>query len=248
MKRVDASGHRGDGRRYIHLASLREFEDAGKARTATYAVKVFFHPPATDHHPSSERGTAAVFLDPETGAELDPSELLVLEPSFDAWSFGCMAFLLISHAELFPSDRDDNVAIPQTDLQRLGEWGDADIKALEGGIDDRAALDCIRRLLHPDPRRRMGVDEALQHPFLTGASMPEEEVAATAAIEWAVGFDGNKWTTTFDAIELNSVPPSRVLAFWYGSLAAVEQALRAGIPALELESLLALSLCLGRRP
>lgn len=58
---------------------------------------------------------------------------------------------------------------------------------------------------------------------------------ATRALCWledATGFSRDKFATTFDAIEQNSVSASCCLVFWYASISDVRKALASGIPAL----------------
>jgi len=58
---------------------------------------------------------------------------------------------------------------------------------------------------------------------------------ANGKIEWAVGFDKNKHTTTLDAIAENFVSPSQCIAFVYCSTSVANKALKQGVHALHRE-------------
>ena len=68
--------------------------------------------------------------------------------------------------------------------------------------------------------------------YLKGRRVAQKRKETEASrVELAWDFSAEKMKTTLDAVDLNSVPATHCLAFWYGSLAAAKAALLSGVPA-----------------
>eukprot|EP00386_Alphamonas_edax_P005765 GDKI01018804.1.p1 GENE.GDKI01018804.1~~GDKI01018804.1.p1 ORF type:complete len:464 (-),score=87.14 GDKI01018804.1:99-1490(-) len=116
--------------------------------------------------------------------------------AIDVWSVGCIVAELLSRRPLFPGINTQNqlhliinflgkptpeelAAIPNEKCQRfvLG-LPTARVRPLEHHFPgaSREALDLLRRMLLFDPFKRITIDEALNHPYLSGLHSPTDEV------------------------------------------------------------------------
>ncbi|KAL3085544.1 hypothetical protein niasHT_037285 [Heterodera trifolii] len=91
-----------------------------------------------------------------------PEVMLGKDVSFytDMWSVGVLAFILLSGLSPFGGENDDETL----ENVKKCDWNMDDEPTFEGISDE--AKDFIRRLLILDPKERMSVHQALDHPWL----------------------------------------------------------------------------------
>ena len=119
----------------------------------------------------------------------EEAALLSIDYSFDFWSIGAVAHLLLGHGSLFSTDRDDNLR-NAVERKRLGSWDAQSVSGVaeslslslrqEGGLSPRrraAAIDFICWLLQPKPEDRpQSCAELLAHALLSeGAGVDVDE-------------------------------------------------------------------------
>jgi serine/threonine protein kinase len=88
--------------------------------------------------------------------------------SCDLWSVGVIAYVLLAGYPPFQGKDNDDINRAVLDGRYCfphGDWGGT----------SREALDFIRRLLQMDTRKRMNAEQALSHPWITGAVTIEVE-------------------------------------------------------------------------
>ncbi|KAL3074035.1 hypothetical protein niasHT_035777 [Heterodera trifolii] len=112
----------------------------------------------------------ATKLDPSKGVKVttgtaefaSPEVVLGKDVSFytDMWSVGVLAFILLSGLSPFGGENDDETL----ENVKKCDWNMDDEPTFEGISDE--AKDFIRRLLILDPKERMSVHQALDHPWL----------------------------------------------------------------------------------
>ncbi|KAL3088858.1 hypothetical protein niasHS_009150 [Heterodera schachtii] len=112
----------------------------------------------------------ATKLDPSKGVKVttgtaefaSPEVVLGKDVSFytDMWSVGVLAFILLSGLSPFGGENDDETL----ENVKKCDWNMDDEPSFEGISDE--AKDFIRRLLILDPKERMSVHQALDHPWL----------------------------------------------------------------------------------
>jgi len=90
----------------------------------------------------------------------------------DAWSIGIILYILLSGIHPFQIDDEDEML----DNIEVGEWewmGDN----WDQVSDD--AKDLIRRLMDPNPRSRLTIEEALNHPWIVQNNRNDSNLAST---------------------------------------------------------------------
>ena len=116
----------------------------------------------------------------------EQAALLSIDSSFDFWSIGAVAHLLLGHGSLFSTDRDDNLR-NAVERKRLGSWDAQSVSGVaeslslslrqEGGLSSRrrvAAIDFICWLLQPAPEDRpQSCAELLAHALLSEGDVDE---------------------------------------------------------------------------
>ena len=110
----------------------------------------------------------------EGGGDSESYELLPAHPTFDVWSFGVVAFSVLTASGLFHTNASDNIS--GSDLLSLYEWSEEQLaqrlrEKLPGShlpeSDRRDALqDLVEWCLRRDPQERpQSMVEVLQHAF-----------------------------------------------------------------------------------
>jgi serine/threonine protein kinase len=97
-------------------------------------------------------------------------EVAVAHESIDAWSFGCVAYLLITGEPLI-GEQDVYDNLDGRGLRYLANWNDWALMQALKKVYDPTASDLLQGLLHPDPGKRPSMADTLKHPFFH----PDEE-------------------------------------------------------------------------
>ncbi|KAK9918396.1 hypothetical protein WJX75_003786 [Coccomyxa subellipsoidea] len=120
--------------------------------------------------------------------------------SLDMWSVGCIIAEMLLGERLFPAMSEEkqleyifhrmgrqSSELPQhhTELCQAGS-GDRLWEELEGRGFPLLAIDLLQKLICLDPTQRISAEEALQHPFLTGAEHPVSFAVETPPKEEAL--------------------------------------------------------------
>lgn len=104
---------------------------------------------------------------------VDRDGLVMFDPvqahaSFDVWSYGLLLYFLITSEPLCPVNRDDDLS-NSDDYRRTMLWtaeGVAErVSNMINSSSHFLALDLLLKLLQPDPRQRITMKQAMEHPF-----------------------------------------------------------------------------------
>jgi ankyrin repeat protein/serine/threonine protein kinase len=99
--------------------------------------------------------------------QFGPKYLEIANERLDIWSFGMMLFKLLANQDFFNVDRDDNLKTDQ-DFLRVMKYDTQSLAVrLRGArIGDHSAVDLLKKILHPDPKERLGsFNQVLGHSF-----------------------------------------------------------------------------------
>jgi serine/threonine protein kinase len=98
-------------------------------------------------------------------------ELVTAQPAYDVWAVGMTLYRLCSDNNMpfFLANRDDN--IDNRSLIDLYDFTDEFKKEKLSKIPDSKARNLVAQMLTKDPEKRLALDKALSHPFMTGAQV-----------------------------------------------------------------------------
>ena len=121
-----------------------------------------------------EEAATTAYCPPEA-FEDDPVEL---HPSVDMWALGIITYMMLVGRHPFDLDCDasDEEIGRRIRTQRQPQLDDCPLTSTLSP----SALDLLRRLLEPDPKKRMTAYEMLQHPWVTGETATEEVMEDSA--------------------------------------------------------------------
>jgi serine/threonine protein kinase len=111
-------------------------------------------------------------------------------PSLDVWALGMVFFHLCSGETFFHSDEADN--IDDESLSDLYHFTDEFKAKRLMRVKDRNAKNFISRLLHKDWEKRLTLEKAKEHPFITGqlpTRMPDEKAEFDVFLSYRVSSD-----------------------------------------------------------
>lgn len=96
------------------------------------------------------------------------------DPTYDVWAYGVIVYESIAGTPLGPYACRGKRAMSQAEVCKIGAWDDNNMrKALRQVPEDETTHDLLRKILHPDPERRISsMRTVLEHPFFSGASVP----------------------------------------------------------------------------
>lgn len=186
------------GLKYIHSASIihRDLKPGNLLLNANCDLKIGDFGLARVSDPEEENEELSEYV--ATRWYRAPEVLLNYDtygPAIDIWSVGCILAELVLRRPLFPGTStmnqltliNDRLGSPtEQDLeectnpkarafmQSLPQKGKVPMQTLFPGGNPEE-LDMIERMLTWDPRRRMTVEEALEHPFLAQLHDPFDE-------------------------------------------------------------------------
>jgi len=110
----------------------------------------------------------------ESRSTASQMESTLVHPTIDIWSFGVLAYYLMSGTQLFTCDQNDNLfSKDNAEQHKLVCWdglSDTETRKVLSMSDDLMqrlnAIDLLKRCLHPDPQSRMqSMSEILEHAF-----------------------------------------------------------------------------------
>ena len=129
--------------------------------------------------------------------------------AIDVWSVGCILAELITRKPLLPANSEeeqiqmitDLIGNPQEDLieqitilknkefiQSLPKRKAKEFPTIFKGANPDA-IDLIRRMLTFDPSKRITVDEALEHPYMSQLHFPDDEPTTEAVSAFDFDFE-----------------------------------------------------------
>ena len=95
---------------------------------------------------------------------------LIVHPSLDMWSLGCVLYFLCTGSPLFEATAEDNLS-NREDMKELFEWDARKKYSRISKITDRNAYNLLSLLLHEDPLQRLSIDSLVNHPFVTSQNV-----------------------------------------------------------------------------
>ena len=121
----------------------------------------FFHPPEAVH-----LKTRNVSLgEKNVGAAVVP---VSADATYDIWAFGTIMYEALAGLPLSPyrSAYKAKRAMTTAELFKVGQWDERSLRKALRHINDEAALDLLKILLHPNPKSRVqSMRDALRHPY-----------------------------------------------------------------------------------
>mmetsp|Transcript_41938 Transcript_41938/g.82218 ORF Transcript_41938/g.82218 Transcript_41938/m.82218 type:complete len:2007 (+) Transcript_41938:318-6338(+) len=94
-------------------------------------------------------------------------------PSYDIWAFGVVLFEALADTPLAPYACRGKRAMSNTEMAKIGKWDDQALKKSFRAVDleDADARDLFKRVLHPDPEKRIvSMRAILEHRFFAKAA------------------------------------------------------------------------------
>ena len=122
----------------------------------------------------------------ESRSTASKKESTLVHPTIDVWSFGVLAYYLMSGTQLFTCDQNDDLFSKDTAEQhKLVCWDglqDTDTRKVFFSSDDLMqrlnAIDLLKRCLHPDPQLRVqSMSKILEHSFFMDTPKIEKPIA-----------------------------------------------------------------------
>ncbi|GKY97418.1 hypothetical protein MPSEU_000700300 [Mayamaea pseudoterrestris] len=134
---------------------------------ATDPSRGFYHPPEAifvenKRTPIGKRTVSA------------ESVSITADPTYDIWAYGVVLYEAIAGAPLAPYACRGKRAMTEAEIAKIGSWDDQSVRKALKHIDDPAACDILKQLLHHDPNHRIAsMRMVLEHPFFTGGNLPK---------------------------------------------------------------------------
>ena len=100
----------------------------------------------------------------------------------DMWGVGCVAFIMLCGYPPFYFDQETRKSQQKRQLLGRIQQGCFDMREQEWGGVSKEAKSFVSRLLRVDPRHRMNVQEALNHPWLRNDAPSHKLVTASASL------------------------------------------------------------------
>lgn len=126
---------------------------------------------------------------------------MLAQPSYDIWSLGCILYQLSNEdfRPLFRGDQRDRLSAQRYHLGDSGkvlsedsnslwallDWNDERKAAKLSRVKDLLARGLLGLMLHRSPHLRPGIDEILQHPYVTGDAVSVDVDAASVDVDAA---------------------------------------------------------------
>ena len=119
-----------------------------------------------------------------------PYDLILAAAAHDSWAFGVVLFQLCSAEPFLLANTDDNTDPIQ--LQWIYHFTNSFKRQKLARIPDKLARNLIAQLLSKDPTRRLTMERALVHPFISGkivTRMPGESANFDIFLSYRVDSD-----------------------------------------------------------
>eukprot|EP00581_Thalassiosira_minuscula_P011730 CAMPEP_0183719576 /NCGR_PEP_ID=MMETSP0737-20130205/12447_1 /TAXON_ID=385413 /ORGANISM="Thalassiosira miniscula, Strain CCMP1093" /LENGTH=826 /DNA_ID=CAMNT_0025949297 /DNA_START=208 /DNA_END=2688 /DNA_ORIENTATION=+ len=122
-----------------------------------------------------EEGATTAYCPPEA---FEDGEEVALDPSVDMWALGVIVYMMLVGRHPFDLDCDasDEEIGRRIKNQRTPPLEDC---PFAGGLSP-SAHDLIRKLMEPDPAKRMTAHDMLHHPWVTGETATEAVIEDSA--------------------------------------------------------------------
>jgi serine/threonine protein kinase len=126
----------------------------------------FYHPPE------------AIVVENKRGAPMGKKNYsasvisIPAQATYDIWAFGVVLYEALAGLPLGPYACRGKRAMSASEVCKIGLWDEANLKkALKHVPDDDLARDLLKRLLHPNPEKRIAsMRHVLEHGFFTRGS------------------------------------------------------------------------------
>jgi serine/threonine protein kinase/ankyrin repeat protein len=99
---------------------------------------------------------------------------IAAQPTYDIWAFGVVLYEAIAGVPLSPYACRGKRPMTDAEIAKIGTWDDNSARKAVKNVEDEAARDILKQLLHHDPTHRMAsMRMVLEHPFFSGGNLPK---------------------------------------------------------------------------